>query len=133
MSFYAPANTEEVSHSVFDLHGRGECFKASCRKLSSIMHEQGHDHIDLLKLDIEGAWRGVIRNIVQERIDISILCAEFDSPVKLTWVLSTIRALERIGLVLVHYERDNYLFVQKRLLSPSSATSAGNQQTEVGP
>ena len=127
LSFYAPANAQEVSHSVFDLHGRGECFKASCRKLSSIMQELGHDHIDLLKLDIEGAWRDVIRNIIRERIDISILCAEFDSPVKLTWVLSTIRALEQIGFVLAHYEKDNYLFVKKLLLSPSSAMPPGNR------
>lgn len=133
LSFYAPASAEEVSHSVFDLHGRGECFKAPCRKLSSIMQELGHDHIDLLKLDIEGAWRDVVRNIVREHIDISILCVEFDSPVKLTWVLSAIWALEQIGLVLAHYQKDNYLFVQNSLLSRSSAMPADNQQTEIGP
>jgi FkbM family methyltransferase len=119
LRFFAPANPAETSHSVFDLHGTGSYFLAECRKLSSIMHQQGHDHIDLLKLDIEGAWRNVIENIVEERINISILCVELDSPTTIARVLWVIRALASIGLVLVHFEKDNYLFVQKKLLSQS--------------
>jgi len=61
LRFFAPVNPAETSHSVFDLQGTGNYFLAECRKLSSIMHELGHDHIDLLKLDIEGAWRNVIK------------------------------------------------------------------------
>ena len=117
LSFFAPVNPAETSHSVFDLQGTGNYFVAECQKLSSIMHELGHDHIDLLKLDIEGAWRNVIKNIGEERINISILCVELDSPVTIGRVLWVIRALARIGLVLVHFEKDNYLFVQKKLLS----------------
>jgi FkbM family methyltransferase len=116
LRFFSPANPEETSHSVFDLHGTGKHFTAECRKLSTIMQDLGHDHIDLLKLDIEGAWRQVIRNIVDEHIGISILCVELDSPTTLVSVLRVIRMLGSIGFVLVHFEKDNYLFVKKALL-----------------
>lgn len=117
LRFFSPANSEETSHSVFDLHGTGKYFTAECRKLSTIMQNLGHEHIDLLKLDIEGAWRKVIQNIVDEHISISILCVELDSPTTLARVIRVIRALSSIGFVLVHFEKDNYLFVKKTLLS----------------
>jgi len=116
LRFYSPANPQETSHSVFDLHGTGKHFTAECRKLSTIMHDLGHNHIDLLKLDIEGAWRNVIKNIAEERINISILCVELDSPTSLARVLQVVRMLGGIGFVLVHFEKDNYLFVKKALL-----------------
>jgi len=120
LPFYAPAKDIEVSCSIFDLHGRGQCFKARCYKLSSIMKQLGHDHIDLLKLDIEGSWRGIIPDIVNDGIKISVLCVEFDSPTKLTWVLSAIRMLKSIGFVLVFYEKENFTFVQESLISQPS-------------
>ncbi len=120
LRFYSPANNKETSHSVFDLHGTGKYFTAECRKLSTIMQDLGHDHIDLLKLDIEGAWRKVIQNIVDERIDISILCVELDSPTSLARVLQVIHMLGGIGFDLVHFKKDNYLFVKKDMLQQSS-------------
>jgi FkbM family methyltransferase len=116
LRFYSPANPQETSHSVYDLHGTGKCFTAECRKLSTIMRGLGHDHIDLLKLDIEGSWRNVIKNIVEEHINISILCVELDSPTTLAWVLRVIRMLRSVGFVLVHFEKDNYLFIKMDLL-----------------
>lgn len=65
---YSAATTEHTLHSVYDLHGTDNYFVAECRKLSNIMKELGHEHIDLLKLDIEGAWRKIIQNIVDEHI-----------------------------------------------------------------
>jgi len=41
------------------------------------MLELGHDHIDLLKMDIEGAEYTVIENLVRERVDIRQLLVEF--------------------------------------------------------
>ena len=120
LRFYAPANQEQTSHSVYDLHGTDNYFVAECRKLSMIMNDLGHEHIDLLKLDIEGAWRRVVRNIIDEKISISILCVELDSPVTLPRVRDIIRGLASMGFVLAHYQKDNYLFVKKDLLSKSA-------------
>jgi FkbM family methyltransferase len=117
LRFYSPANPEETSHSVYDLHGTGNYFEAECKKLSTIMKDLGHNHIDLLKLDIEGSWGRVLNNIANEKINISILCVELDSPVTLKKVLKVINTLKGLGLRLVHWKKDNYLFIQDRLLA----------------
>jgi hypothetical protein len=80
------------------------------------MKDLGHNRIDLLKLDIEGAWQKVIRNIISENLDISILCVELDSPTSLFLALKTIRALKIAGFALVHFEKDNYIFVKESLI-----------------
>ena len=81
------------------------------------MSELGHSHIDLLKLDIEGAWRNVIQNLIEERIKVSILCVELDSPVSLLRVLKVIRSLKDLGFQFIHVEKDNYLFIHNALIS----------------
>ena len=53
--FYAPGNHQFVSHSIVNLSGTQDFFEAVCKRLSSIMRDHGHNTIDLLKLDIEGA------------------------------------------------------------------------------
>jgi len=117
LRFYVPANNDEALLSVFDLKGTGKYVLCKCQKISTIMQNLGHTHIDLLKLDIEGAWQRVVRNIAEENISVSMVCVELDSPTSLVWVFRVIRMLRRLGLELVHFEKDNYLFVQKSLLS----------------
>jgi len=41
------------------------------------MQEHGHTHIDLLKIDIEGAEYQVLDNMLHENILPTILCIEF--------------------------------------------------------
>jgi len=116
LRFYASTNPLH-SNSVFDLQGTGEFIEVPCKKVSTLMSENGHDSIDLLKLDIEGAWHQVVQNIVTEKINISILCVELDSPVSLFKVFQVISELKKIGFSLVQFEKDNYLFVQKGLIN----------------
>ncbi|MBN1507015.1 MAG: FkbM family methyltransferase [Sedimentisphaerales bacterium] len=116
LRLYLPTNDETLL-SVYDLKGTGKYFVCKCQKLSTIMRDLGHTHIDLLKLDIEGAWHRVIRNMVMEGISISMLCVELDSPTSLVSVFRVMRMLRRLGLELVHFERDNYLFVQRHMLA----------------
>jgi len=120
MRFYAPANPNETSHSVYDLQGTARYFEAECRTVRSLMKELGHERIDLLKLDIEGAWRSVLDDLVRRRTPVSILCVELDSPVSLPIVLRVIRALRATGLEFAHRERDNYLFVDRGMLAASA-------------
>lgn len=128
LRFYAPADRQATSHSVFDLQGTGEYFTAPAKRVSTIMRELGHERLDLLKLDIEGAWRPVIRDLLAERIPIGVLCAEFDSPTSLRLVWQIVRELRSAGFDLVHYEKDNYLFVNRRAAehAPAKAPAAGD-------
>jgi FkbM family methyltransferase len=48
-----------------------------CADLHSLMAQNHHDHIDLLKLDIEGSEYEVIDDLLKRRIPIQQICVEF--------------------------------------------------------
>lgn len=47
------------------------------KRIASLMNEFGHDHVDLLKLDIEGAEFGVLADLLESQIDVRQLLVEF--------------------------------------------------------
>jgi FkbM family methyltransferase len=53
LKFYAPRNSEHVSHSLLNLQQTEDYFEARVERLSDIMRHNGHEKLDLLKLDIE--------------------------------------------------------------------------------
>ena len=65
LRFYRPADPSHVSHSAVNLQRTNEWFEAPVQRLDSLMAELGDSSIDLLKLDIEGAEFGVVREIVE--------------------------------------------------------------------
>jgi len=77
LRFHAPSNPEHVSHSVLNLQRTDEFFEAECRSLPSLMRENGHQRIDLLKLDIEGAEFKVIDSIIENHLDIGTIAVEY--------------------------------------------------------
>ena len=118
LRFYAPANRRHANWSVVDLHGTGDYFTATCKRLRTIMREQGHSRIDLLKMDIEGSWYEVLKELLRENIRVSVLCVEFDSPTSLSKLRWAVRELSAIGMCLVHFERENFVFVDRAMISP---------------
>ncbi len=74
--FYAPPYSD-TNFSAVNLHRTDEFFDAPCRALLSIMEELGHDRIDLLKLDIEGAEYEVLDSLIDGPIRPEVLCVEF--------------------------------------------------------
>ena len=67
--FWGPNNPANVSHSLIYGLKVQEGFTATCRKLSTVMAGLKHDHIDLLKLDVEGAEYGIIRDIYKNKLN----------------------------------------------------------------
>jgi FkbM family methyltransferase len=116
LKFYAPMNPDHPNYSTSDIHGTSSFFLADCRRLTDVMRRLGHDHLDLLKLDIEGSWYEVLEDVLDSKIGISILCVEFDTPTSLLKVTRMIRALRQAGFVPVNKQRDNYLFVNKSVI-----------------
>jgi len=47
------------------------------KTISTIIYELGHAHIDVLKMDIEGAEYNVIENILKTKISINQILIEF--------------------------------------------------------
>lgn len=67
-----------VAHSLIPRKATAsQALEVPLRTLPTVMRELGHDHIDLLKMDIEGAEYAVIENLVLERIDVRQLLVEF--------------------------------------------------------
>jgi len=78
LRFFAPQNEAHISHSLVNLQRSERHIEVPVRKLSGLMRELGTLRLDLLKLDIEGAEYQVIRSILEDKIEVDILCIEFD-------------------------------------------------------
>jgi len=77
--FYLPINNNHVSgsiHSHSDLNS-SEKITVNVKTLSDLVQQLGHERIDVLKMDIEGAEYEVIENILSEKIPINQLLIEF--------------------------------------------------------
>lgn len=122
LRFFAPGNPDHVSHSVLNLHGTTDFFEARCRPLADLMREFGHDRVDLLKLDIEGAEYRVLDSVLAAGIDVGVICVEFDEahhPLDGDAPRRIGAALERLqdaGFALVAIDAaGNYTFVREPL------------------
>lgn len=75
---YPPMNSSHVSLSVVR-RGNEEAspVELPVKRLVTVMKELGHDHIDLLKLDIEGAEYDVIPDVLESNLTIHQLLIEF--------------------------------------------------------
>lgn len=78
LKFYPPADPNHISHSLTNLQKTENYIEVNVRSIKNIMIEHGHDKIDLLKLDIEGAEYRVVESLMKEEIYPKILCVEFD-------------------------------------------------------
>jgi FkbM family methyltransferase len=78
LKFYAPANPAFVSHSIVNLQKTEHFIEVPVCRLSTIMKKLGHDHIDLLKIDIEGAEYTVLTALLEEKIPVKVICVEYD-------------------------------------------------------
>lgn len=104
--FYAPADEGHVSHSIGNLQDTESHFDAPCRSVTSVMSELGHERLNLLKLDIEGAEYAVLESLGDLRP--GILCVEFHV---VTSLWETIRFVRKLDYRPIHVDRWNVTFV----------------------
>lgn len=116
LRFYAPRDPTTVSHSIVNLQNTTDFFVARVRSVLSIMKELGHDRVDLLKLDVEGAEYAVLSAMLSDNVLPGVLCVEFDQPVPLRRTMGAIRLLQRAGYRLAHAARWNHTFVRQDLM-----------------
>ena len=120
LKFFAPRDPTHVSHSLLNLQKTDDYIFIKVKRLSEVMREMGHNRIDILKLDIEGSEYKVIQSIIDDNIEVKILCVEFDecyNPLDRNYkkrVRESIKKLIRKGYLLVYAQGDgNYTFVKK--------------------
>ena len=109
--FSAPKNPAHVSHSIFDL-GAGQV-SLPVRNIAAVMKELGHDHIELLKLDVEGSEYAILEHLLSRKIFPRQVAVEFHD-----WLFpglggktrETIAALVGHGYRLVRREDHDHTF-----------------------
>lgn len=78
VAFRPHENPDWISHSMLPVrHTSDEVVTVPACRLSTIMQDLGHDHIDLLKVDIEGAEYEVIEDFLASQVDVKQVLIEF--------------------------------------------------------
>ena len=76
-AFLPPENPAHVSHSMVARETSQPAIEVAVHRLGTIMKMLGHEQIDLLKMDIEGAEYGVLADILVQGIEVKQLLVEF--------------------------------------------------------
>ena len=82
LKFYKQNNRKNVSQTLIDnMFGRDYNI-VKTTTIKNLMNKEKHYHIDLLKIDIEGAELRVLNNMLNDQIYPTYLCVEFDLKLK---------------------------------------------------
>jgi len=117
--FLPPRNPGHVSHSVIHRDTPWPSIELPVHRLGTILRMLGHERIDLLKMDIEGAEYGVIRDLLDAEIRVGQLLVEFHHrwrEVGIELTQKTIRDLNEAGYRIFHVSArgDEYSFLNVR-------------------
>jgi FkbM family methyltransferase len=123
-SFHAPKDPTHVSHTLLEGGNVGTgTVEVPVFRLRTIMNELGHAHVDILKMDIEGAEYGVLADVLGSGIPISQILIEFHhhrSGVPLERTQAAVQAIEQAGFRAFHESPSGYEFSFLRTdLAPS--------------
>lgn len=76
-AFTPPANPDYISHTLLDRPATEAILEVPVYTLQTLMQRLGHTHIDVLKMDIEGAEYDVIDHLLDAQLDIRQIVLEF--------------------------------------------------------
>lgn len=104
--------------SWFASNAESATMQVDCTDVSTLMQQNGHRHIDLLKLDIEGCEYEVIDDLLRRRIPVGQICADFDyghvPGVRRSQAIRAILKLAARGYRLICQDGANHTFVYGR-------------------
>jgi len=118
--FYLPENDEYVSCTTYNRWGYDEQEKkpieVKVKKLSSLMKENNHTEIDLLKMDVEGSEYKVVKDIISSNINIKQICIEVHHrfpDIGINKTKAMVKELRQAGykLAAVSKSKEEYTFV----------------------
>ena len=120
--FNPPVNPEHVSHTICERPVTSDrSFTVPMKRLETIMRELGHDRIDLLKIDIEGAEYGVIEDLVKSNVSVGQICVEFHHFLDGNKLENTVQSIIRLiqGGYLLHsvHKHTDYCFIWRQLVA----------------
>lgn len=100
VDFFLPNNPNHISGSTITQKNVDVMKKISVemKTINDIMYELGHNHIDVLKMDIEGSEYAVIDNILDSKISITQILIEFHDRFFEKGNLKSKEAIEKLKL-----------------------------------
>ncbi len=100
MEFFPPEQDDHVSHTLlpgtYDANDSREAISVPVRRLAGIMEAAGHERIDILKMDIEGAEYAVLDDILASGLEIRQILVEFHHRFPGVGIAPTRRAVENL-------------------------------------
>lgn len=125
IQFNPPENPVHVSYTIIDRPETKEnAISVPVKKLKTMMYELGHNKIDILKMDIEGAEYQVIEDMIVSKIYPTQILVKFHHRflnVGLQKTKNSINSLKRAGYSLFRYpipKRNFVLFLNPRFKFP---------------
>jgi FkbM family methyltransferase len=119
ISFNPPENPDHVSHTILDRPStKAKAISVPVKKLGTIMQELRHDHIDMIKMDIEGAEYDVIKDIYKSNVRPGQILIEFHHRFPGVGIKKTKEAIDSIRsmgyqLFSVAATNEEYSFVRR--------------------
>ncbi|MBI9050323.1 MAG: FkbM family methyltransferase [Anaerolineaceae bacterium] len=119
ITVFPPSSENRISHSIIKHKWTSDtALKFPVKSLSSIMQTLAHQHIDVLKMDIEGSEYAVLENLADSSIRPSQIIVEYHHHFPEIGVLRTyqsIQLLRSIGYKLFSYspELEEFSFIHQ--------------------
>ena len=105
---------------VYSLGGDGSSPATRLRHLKAIAEKRGHDHIDLLKINITGSVFNIIRSLKESTVPIGQICLEVHERLfyKDTGkIMRLVRMIHRMGYVVIYWDkrRSRFTFLKREV------------------
>jgi FkbM family methyltransferase len=120
IAFNPPENANHVSYTILDRPATcNRAIRFPVKKLQTIMDLLGHTHIEILKIDIEGAEYGVIQDLLKYNIRPEQILVEFHHRFPGVGIAKTKAAIAQIkemgyALFAVSSSGEEFSFVRKK-------------------
>jgi FkbM family methyltransferase len=121
---FGPEDPEHVALSAANLQGTHSWIDVPCRSLPSLMAEYGHQRIDLLKLDLEGAEYQFFDEVDVAALGVQVLGVEFHHNRSAAAAGRSIEGLRTAGLTPVHRKGNSITFVREPQEGWASSSAA---------
>ena len=121
-TFNAPKNPRYASYTLSQTEGdAARAVQAEVRRLTTLMDDLGHDRIDVLKLDIEGAEYSVLSDVLRHRVQIGQVLVEFHHAFETIGIDQTVACVDALReneyrLFYVSPRGEEYSFIHTSLV-----------------
>jgi FkbM family methyltransferase len=115
LRMFRAADPSHQTLSADNLQRTDRTVTVPARSLPSLMRAHGHERIDLLKLDVEGAEYELLPLVASGALGVSVLCVEMHPTRGIGPAVSAFRSLRAAGFRLVDRRGGDFTFYRPRM------------------